>query len=395
MDVTCPHCHQSFVVAGRPETGGERKVRCPGCGQPARIQLGAPPEALTQRDRKETVFEGPQGRDDVTRIGQQDVLGDDATATTTAQVESDGFDDGLDGDTDPEAPTEAEAKLVADETLDAPAGALAMPVDPPTRKFDAVDGPSIRLRPDLTDPAARRRALETRRELPTVAPPAPDTEVSAMPTSDSVPSVPWVGLGIGAVLVLVLVAVGAWLAIRVDAGLQEPTTATSGPLQPLVAAGPAAENVKESESEPAAAAPAEVAVPASEGATAPEEPVAAAPEEPAQVKMAAAEPEVEAEPEAERAPEPEPTAAPEPTETAPARRPRATHQVAGTSADRDAPFLALRDAPGSDARMLAEMPDGTGLRLLSQRGRWSRVEVVDGPFAGQIGWAHKRWMTKK
>jgi hypothetical protein len=73
---------------------------------------------------------------------------------------------------------------------------------------------------------------------------------------------------------------------------------------------------------------------------------------------------------------------------------RWTHEVAGTAADPDAPFLALRQSPTGAAPLLEQMPDGTRLRVEERQGNWLRVVVVGGELAGRTGWANTRWLKK-
>lgn len=360
MDVTCPHCHQSFVIAGRAEQRGERKVRCPGCGQPARIWLGEgdDPEA---RERRATVLEGPGDRDEVTRSAQYVTDESVSPAEITASAD--------------EAVEAADAEVHAEE--------IASP-DEPAARSEQPPPPSIRVRSDLGAQTGRR-ALETRRELSAYVPTEHDTDVAPMPAGPRrESSLPWLGLGIGVVVVALLVGVGAWLALRVEAGLEpehQLAHKTESAADPESVAEPEPVAEAEAVAEPEAVAESEVV----------------AESEAAAESEAVAKPEVVAESEAAAEPEPEAAAVPEPEvakSNAPKLRP-ATHEVSGTAADRDAPYLALRDAPDSQSRMVAEMPDGTGLRVVGRRGRWLRVEIVDGPLAGHVGWAHRKWISRR
>lgn len=63
--------------------------------------------------------------------------------------------------------------------------------------------------------------------------------------------------------------------------------------------------------------------------------------------------------------------------------------VAGTAVDPVAPYLALRRAPDETAVKIAELPDGTRLRVLASHGRWRRIAVCK----GQTGWVHARWIA--
>jgi hypothetical protein len=118
----------------------------------------------------------------------------------------------------------------------------------------------------------------------------------------------------------------------------------------------------------------------------------------------AKEPLVPAEPVPPPAPEPD-AAAPEPPRVAlppepPPQRtadksPSWTHVVTGTSADPDAPWLALRDQPSSDAELRAKLPDGTKMRVLAGNGRWREVVVVGGADGGARGFVHARWIAPK
>jgi hypothetical protein len=84
-----------------------------------------------------------------------------------------------------------------------------------------------------------------------------------------------------------------------------------------------------------------------------------------------------------------------PPEVEPAQVPPWTHEVAGTAADPEAPFLALRTAATAGAELVAELPDGTHVRALGRSGRWLHVQVTDGPHAQQRGWVHVRWLTAR
>jgi len=73
----------------------------------------------------------------------------------------------------------------------------------------------------------------------------------------------------------------------------------------------------------------------------------------------------------------------------------ATHEVAGTSSDRESPWLALRESASASSQLLAELPDGTGLRVLSRNKRWMRVQVLEGQDQGSIGWVNGRWVSHR
>ncbi len=81
-----------------------------------------------------------------------------------------------------------------------------------------------------------------------------------------------------------------------------------------------------------------------------------------------------------------------PAAAAPPRDPCAGYDrtVVGTGADPVAPYLALRRAPDESAGQIAQLPDGTRLRILGSHGRWRRVAVCH----GQTGWVHGRWLAQ-
>ena len=81
----------------------------------------------------------------------------------------------------------------------------------------------------------------------------------------------------------------------------------------------------------------------------------------------------------------------------------ATHKIANTSVDTAAPYLALRSSPSSTFAKIAEMPDGTELKVLSKEHgnnkNWWQVEIVSGQNAGTKGYAisgtsSKTWIVE-
>ncbi len=399
MNVVCAQCDATFVVTRAVGSANVQTVPCPNCGEICALEGGhaqqdASEEASEEagRQRKATVTEGPHARDELARTRERQVL-----PPLGAELDLPDADDLLlDGELvealEPVAPIDLEYEPT-------PRAGFV----PPTIKLDAVDAPSIRLRPDV---AMRERNGTTSRDLPVVASPSRqaaaasptatfavhDTDVtrarlafsSAPPLQDNSSGLTWIVVAVVAVLVAVLGGGAAWFLSQSSESEPE-AERTSAPAvvavsddweaaNPVAVPGPAlaVERVAESAPEPtpAEAEPEPAAEPAAEPGPAP------APEPAPEPTPAEAEPE----------PAPEPAAEP---------APRATHRVAGTAADHDAPYLALRDAPKSESEQIGQMADDTQLRLLSSRGRWVRVEVVDGPLRGQIGWAHRRWITER
>ncbi|MEM8776500.1 MAG: caspase family protein [Pseudomonadota bacterium] len=66
---------------------------------------------------------------------------------------------------------------------------------------------------------------------------------------------------------------------------------------------------------------------------------------------------------------------------------QATHKVFGLDPNGDG-FLALRQGPTSQTRMITMLTEGTPLRAYSQSGRWLQVETPE----GLSGWAHSNWI---
>ena len=79
---------------------------------------------------------------------------------------------------------------------------------------------------------------------------------------------------------------------------------------------------------------------------------------------------------------------------------KGTHVVFDTYKDNKAPYLALKDGPwpGSGARVVAKLKDGTQLVVLSRkhgkRGRWWKVRIVSGTHHDKVGFAHSSWLKR-
>ncbi len=72
---------------------------------------------------------------------------------------------------------------------------------------------------------------------------------------------------------------------------------------------------------------------------------------------------------------------------------RATHEVAGVSADPESPYLVLRAAAHPQARDLAHLNDGDRVHVFLTTGEgWSRLEVLTGPATGQNGYAKAKYL---
>lgn len=53
------------------------------------------------------------------------------------------------------------------------------------------------------------------------------------------------------------------------------------------------------------------------------------------------------------------------------------------------PWLALRSEPSSSAGyQILQMPEGTLFAVLATRGKWFKVQLLD----GRVGWAHSNWI---
>ncbi|MGK0362684.1 MAG: hypothetical protein ACI9U2_005005, partial [Bradymonadia bacterium] len=76
----------------------------------------------------------------------------------------------------------------------------------------------------------------------------------------------------------------------------------------------------------------------------------------------------------------------------------ATHEVVGTFADPNEPWLALKDGPRHGARyqVIAKLKDGVRLQVqqfgVGYKKLWMKVRVVDGPDAGRDGYVHGKWV---
>ena len=339
------------------------------------------------------------------------------------------------------------------------------PSERPAPNPGSDEGASMRLRPDLADATSRhRRALETRRDLPTTLPdgiaaaqavphkpvtqptPAIQTEVARSPLLPKAASSPpaKAGMSVLAMTVLAggvatLIGLGAWLALRVEAGIAakehdraareavdsahaqmaEVARVAAAPTQAAKLGGASdRETAGERRGEPAAEATNvasdeagdEVADEAGDEANAAAQTEAndQAPTSPVAGEAAAApDPAVEAPDPADQAPPtPRPVSAkaaaaddesaPDaPAWQAPAARVTATHEVVGTATDRESPWLALREDASASSQLLAQLPDGTGLRVLGRNKRWMRVQVLEGADQGSIGWVNGRWVSHR
>jgi len=86
------------------------------------------------------------------------------------------------------------------------------------------------------------------------------------------------------------------------------------------------------------------------------------------------------------------SAPPSTDQKAPIARAASSHEVWGTQGAPDEPWLNLRAAANPDAAILANLPDGTGLRVKSKAGKWLQVEVASGKDAGKSGFVRDRFV---
>lgn len=393
MAPICPRCGFALAAAAPLTTGHAQRLDCPGCGEDLQLAQGVDGHwsVLLLSAVPELAVVLPEPGDELKeRSGAEDVVAAPSGS----------------GEGEPRERRETVPEGSADRALAAsPTGLLAAAPSRPARREEeratVLDAPSVRLQPRLADSSARRPALDTRRELPSVAAPVVDTEVGPAPPSHARQGVPWAMIAVVAALLGTLVATGAWLALRMEARVGP------APDDPLLAggAGPA----------PADRRAADPPRPADDPPAAPAAALAApAVPQPAPRLMAATDhaPAAAVFPAAPGQPQPDAAAAPPPPERAdppdavvvpavvvPETAAQGARgdvwEVFGTAADASAPWLALRATPAPRAALLAELPDGTPVRVTKTQGRWRRVEVIDGASAGRVGWVHADWLRQR
>ena len=70
------------------------------------------------------------------------------------------------------------------------------------------------------------------------------------------------------------------------------------------------------------------------------------------------------------------------------------HHVIGTSSE-DEPWLNLREGKTTKSPVIAQLPDGTSLKVLNSEGNFWEVEVLDGDFKGKRGFAYRTYIKPK
>ncbi len=347
---------------------------------PAALTSGAlPPRPLRPsgvRAASDTMTEGPSAREEVATTGLPELPADNVDLATAMP---------------PQPPSEsaptaavpwqkgAKPPKAEDQTVQRPSVSGKA-----TQRSPQVARPSIRVRDDklptqvtklpLHDPAAIRPERQTVAELPTV-------------TKDRSP----LGWQIALALAMVVVAsTAAWFAFGRDKGAPVPPerpaiengdVTASDPTPPL---SPEALHSVEPEKplpavELAAASTPVPSEPAPVPAVAPEAPVANAEsaKKPALAAPAMAGGGARAAVKAPRAV---------------AQSARWSHEVAGTAGDPAAPYLALRAEPSPLADMVAQMPDGTRVEVLGEKGRWREVRIRSGKDNKLRGYCNGRWL---
>lgn len=459
MNLTCPSCQEAFDLQLRPAPNLTRRIRCPACGEGAMLVLDD-----FGRARLDILHTSQVGIESIVvqTSPPKPGAGPPPVVIGAALVAATGEDDpevaAVVEDVDALTPARPMAAAAADMTLDDPdlargrkatlsegpseraRIAISSPSDAPARPATpaaAADAGSLRLRPDLADATSRhRRATETRRDLPTLLPDglaaaqaeplrpvAPATAaiqteraLSPLVAKGGAPARAKAGMSVLAMALLAagiatLIGLGAWLALRVEAGIaakeqdRAANEAVASAHAQMEAVARAASAARVADERVAAAPAAAVPAAAEPGTDAPGRDEAGTDEagtnELGAVTTGAAGPA----PFDPAPPEPAPLD-PAPSEAAPAAdepgdetarpaRPSATHEVVGTAADRESPWLALRESASASSQLLAELPDGTGLRVLSRNKRWLRVQVVEGPDQGSIGWVNGRWVSHR
>lgn len=385
------------------------------------------------RSRKSTVMEGPKHRDSISGLHQLEAFTPPSSLPKARAPAPTDLPDVAEGRV-----TDLELEPVT-----------AAPQPPSRSKRSAVTGPRIILGDSVRNRIAVHEnatsALDTVRDLDLVASPRPPTSPVAVPPqaapggdtpvrtskswSPSVdtevthePSRPTVvpsrtlywGLGAAAALLLLLgVCFAGWILLATETptptfpeqvaakGEQSAADPSEAALDENVA-GKASAPMLDPSKESAAAKPGtataeddpQVDDPAPTDAPGQE------PDTPAKAAAKTAPTEPEAEMNVEAAPDAEPkVAAPKPAtprevaEDQPVQR-AASHEVFDTSSDIDAPWLALRSRPHRRGKLLAEMSDDTGVRVVARRGTWWKIRIVGGEDDGLVGWAHKRWIRR-
>lgn len=70
----------------------------------------------------------------------------------------------------------------------------------------------------------------------------------------------------------------------------------------------------------------------------------------------------------------------------------AVHEVFGTAADKQAPYLALRSRPAREADLLGKLDDGTQLKVVNRFGKWQFVQVLSGDLKGTEGFVYGKYV---
>lgn len=97
-------------------------------------------------------------------------------------------------------------------------------------------------------------------------------------------------------------------------------------------------------------------------------------------------------PAASPVPQPVPTSSEGDAGRAPLSAP--THEVFNTAGDPKEPWLNLREAITPGSPVVARMPDGTRLRVISTKGKSWEVEIAQGADAGKKGFASPKFIRK-
>ncbi len=298
-----------------------------------------------------------------------------------------------------------------------------VPVSLPIRRRGP-SAPSVVLSSGLQEAVkSQRRDRATARDLPQVTQTStwaenPDTEVTRLPSApprarqrSSRGSMTFIWLAMGAVLAISVCVVAGFLAWRaVNAQAESERSASvvaerqlvkarqaTSPTTTAGAAKPASTAESESDLAPASADPAAKALvagtpPADELADDPADEAADEPADDTAIDPHAA---------IEAAPTAAPGGADEPSPVKPEAVPPpevaleddgATHEVYGTAADEDAPWLSLRSRRHRKSRLVARMPDNTRVKLLRRGRTWWKVKVVGGTYDRRTGWAHRKWL---
>ena len=446
--VRCPACAETLVARrdeaglvhvhslqtapeGSPPQMPETEVVTAVMGAVSSVAPPPPPEGFDEetRGRKRTVMEGPSARDNISGLHDVESVTDHLDPAERDLVEfapesgdledSEDFEDLevlADFDQSQESP-EITAQPLADSTPDPAVTA------PEPQRRSTLSGPRIVLGQAVQQRVAvhsnRTTAMETVRDLdaltPITAAPAPrpaaqvrtsapwspavDTEVTHEPSQ--VRALPrrrlaWGVLLIAALAVIVGASAGAWLILqRATSGVAATAEQAAAPVvglaeaaQSAAAAAAAAGESDESGTSGTSGTSGEAA----RAPAAPDETTAPKPIPPAQAAPEPAAPE----PVVPKPVVPKPASATQPPDRTPppVAALAAPYEVFDTAADASAPWLALRSRPDRRSKLLAEMADDTGVRVLARRGTWWKLRIIGGEDDGLEGWAHKRWVRR-